>query len=898
MPAPRRTTATDVSKVVHEICWAKTLPDGRRPGIIVRDHCLNVGCVAEALLALLPPQLRALLPPDNATATLAALHDVGKVSPGFQQKCDAWLAELGLTATAKKENWAILETHHGKVTALALREHFRAKWGDDRWERVAHCIGAHHGSLFGKLFAKPPKKDPTVWAATARHELIAELQRLLGDLPTKPAKLPESALWCLAGLVTVADWIGSDERFFSPCASAQPRALEAARADAQRAVASIGWGASRVRPNLRFTDLFGEDPFDLQVRAERLTDVPAVVLIEASMGAGKTEAALALAYRLILSGLASGLYFALPTQVTSNRIHLRVRKFLRCATSEPALLRLAHANSWLRDKACAVISAAGRNDTTPAIARQWFASAKRALLAQYGVGTIDQALLGVVAAKHFFVRRFALAGKVVVLDEVHSYDLYTGTLVDHLVRRLRELGATVVVLSATLTAQRKRELLGLPEGTPLSDHYPLLSVLPKAGGVLAQLEIEPERSREVAVRCVKFEEGEAAAECLRRAERGECVLWIRNTVAEAQAAFRRLRSDRCGEETVIALLHSRFPLFRREKLERLWLNRLGKNPRRRPRGCVLVATQVVEQSVDIDGDFLLTDLAPTDMLLQRIGRLWRHQERPQMAARRPATARCEVWVNCPPLQKDADARALKRALGKSARVYAPYVLLRSLAEWRKAAERSVLVLPKDIRPLLEATYDKPASDEPSSWAGLRQELKEERERLQERANAVTRVWSMEELDDEEGVQTRWSKLETGWLLLVRRAAKRGDDLELEPLHGQPFTVRRRRRNRQAVRRRDWNIDAAKKIHHNLARMDAWLIREGRECVPEALEGYVRGPFALGIVKGGHNGPIHWPGQNQPSRLFYDEDLGIEIQPSRRRAPISETAYADDDESFD
>jgi len=880
----------------YEECWAKTTADDQ-PGISVRDHCLNVGCVAERLLALLPPQLHKLIPP--GAATLAALHDIGKVSPGFQQKCMAWLVDHNLAESAKKQNWSLCETHHGKVTAFALWQHFRAKWGGDQWERVAHCVGAHHGTLFGKIFAKPPKNDPTDWASQARRKLLMELEQLLGKLPKESSELAESALWHLAGLISVADWIGSDERFFSPAACDQQRSLRAARADARRAVAALGWGVYRVQPWLTFTNLFGfEKPSDIQSRAAALAEPPAVALIEASMGTGKTEAALALAYRVIESGAAKGLYFALPTQVTSNRIHLRVREFLKRATAERAFLRLAHANSWLRDDSCAVISPAGHEDKTPAVARDWFASAKRALLAPYGVGTIDQALFGVVAAKHFFVRRFALAGKVVVLDEVHSYDLYTGTLVDHLVRRLRELGATVVVLSATLTAQRKRELLGLPEGTPLNDHYPLLSVLPKAGGVLAQLEIKPERSREVAVRCVKFEEGEAAAECLRRAERGECVLWIRNTVAEAQAAFRRLRSDRCGEETVIALLHSRFPLFRREKLERLWLNRLGKNPRRRPRGCVLVATQVVEQSVDIDGDFLLTDLAPTDMLLQRIGRLWRHQERPQMAARRPATARREVWVNCPPLQKDADARALKRALGKSARVYAPYVLLRSLAEWRKVAERSVLVLPKDIRPLLEATYDKPASDEPSSWAGLRQELKEERERLQERANAVTRVWSMEELDDEEGVQTRWSKLETGWLLLVRRAAKRGDDLELEPLHGQPFTVRRRRRNRQAVRRRDRNIDAAKRIHHNLARMDAWLIREGRECVPEALEGYVRGPFALGIVKGGHNGPIHWPGQNQPSRLFYDEDLGIEIQPSRRRAPISETAYADDDESFD
>ena len=653
---------------------------------------LNVGCVAEALLALLPPQLRSLIPP--GAATLAALHDIGKVSPGFQRKCPKWLDKYQLAAIDRSQNWALCETHHGKVTAYALWEHFRAKWGDDRWERVAHCVGAHHGSLFGKLFAKPPKNDPADWASRARRQLFTELERLLGELPKIPSEPPEPAVWCLAGLISVADWIGSDERFFSPTASDQQRGHQEAKGDARRALADIGWGAYLVRPALTFANLFGfEKPSGIQSCAGGLAEPPAFALIEASMGTGKTEAALALAYHVIESGAANGLYFALPTQITSNRIHLRVREFLERAAAEPATLRLAHANSWLLDQSCAVVSPAGHDDQTPAVAREWFASAKRALLAPYGVGTIDQALLGVVAAKHFFVRQFALAGKVVILDEIHSYDLYTGTLVDHLIRRLRELGATIVILSATLTAQRKRELLCLPQNTRLRDHYPLLSILPKDGGKLRQLEGESEQAKEVTVRCVELAEEDAVAECLSRAGRGQCVLWIRNTVGEAQMAHRALRSANCEGGPSLALLHSRFPFFRREELENDWMTRLGKDPASRPNGCVLIATQVVEQSVDIDADFLLTDLAPTDMLLQRIGRLWRHQELPQMAARRPGTARREVWLVCPTIPNRGDARALKEALGKSAYVYAPYVLLRSLVEWRKVARRGTLRCP-------------------------------------------------------------------------------------------------------------------------------------------------------------------------------------------------------------
>lgn len=884
-PQRGRKSSTTNGVLPYEQCWAKTTENGN-PGVSVLDHCLNVGCVAEALLALLPSQLHELIPP--GAATLAALHDIGKVSPGFQQKWPEWLDKHQLAAIAKAQNWALCETHHGKVTAFALWEHFRAKWGDDRWDRVAHCVGAHHGSLFGKLFAKPPKKDPTDWASPARRQLFTELERLLGELPGPPSELPEPALWCLAGLISVADWIGSNERFFGPPANDQQRGHKEAQGDAKRAVADIGWGANRVRPGLTFADLFGfERPSDIQSRAGGLAEPPAVALIEASMGTGKTEAALALAYHVIESGAANGLYFALPTQITSNRIHVRVREFLEHAAAEPATLRLAHANSWLLDDSCAVISPAGDEDATPAVARDWFASAKRALLAPYGVGTIDQALLGVVAAKHFFVRQFALAGKVAILDEIHSYDLYTSTLVDHLTRRLRELGATIVILSATLTAQRKRELLGLPQNTRLRDHYPLLSILPKDGGKLRQLEGGLEQTREVTVRCVELAQEDAVAECLRRAVRGECVLWIRNTVGEAQTTYRALRSANYEGGPSVALLHSRFPFFRREELENEWMVRLGKDPASRPQSCVLIATQVVEQSVDIDADFLLTDLAPTDMLLQRIGRLWRHQELPQMAARRPDTARREAWVTCPAIPNRGDARVLKKALGKSAYVYAPYVLLRSLVEWRKLAERGKLVLPVDIRRLLEATY-KPASAERKSWTELRLELAEERKSLQDRAEAVTRVWNMEELDDEEGVQTRWSKLKTGWLLLVRHAAQRGDDLELAPLHGLSFVVRSR----------EWNFPARKTIYHNLARVDARMIREGLECLPKPLAGYARPPFALGIVKSERNGSIYWPGQNEPSRLFYDEDAGIEVRRSIGRGRIPPTQYEDDDESCD
>ena len=391
------------------------------------------------------------------------------------------------------------------------------------------------------------------------------------------------------------------------------------------------------------------------------------------MGFGKTEAALAAAYRAHGDGTSQRSLLRIADADHEYRIHERVQPFVNRICNDVEPVRLAHSASWLLDTVQMVWLHAASPDAEGTdhvrVGRSWFASPKRALLAPFGVGTIDQSLLGIVAAKHFFVRQFGLAGKVVILDEVHTYDLYTSTLIDALVKRLRELECTVIILSATLTEKRRRELLGLSEDKPLSAAYPLVSGV---AGSLIEQPCTPPPPRSIVVRPVM---GAVLVEdVIAQAERGACVLWIRNTVDEAQETYRALQSANFQGGPPVALLHSRFPFFRREELEADWMNRLGKNSANRPAGCVLVSTQVAEQSVDIDADLLITDLAPTDMLLQRIGRLWRHERQS-----RPCL-RAEVWIQTPDLKDEqlsaATEKDLRQALGKSARVYAPYVLLR------------------------------------------------------------------------------------------------------------------------------------------------------------------------------------------------------------------------------
>ncbi len=604
------------------------------------------------------------------------------------------------------------------------------------------------------------------------------------------------------------------------------------------------------------------------------------------MGCGKTEAALMAAYRLISTGQSTGLYFALPTQTTSNRIHRRVTDWLERLVPG-ARTRLIHGNSWLLQDGATVTGATagdirsreGRHD-----GRDWFASPRRTVLAPFGVGTVDQALLGVVAAKHFFVRQYALAGKVVVLDEVHSYDLYTGTLVDVLARRLRDLGATVIVLSATLTADRRRDLLSLTPGEPVSDAYPLLSFTQQGVDGVAEHAVTTGLPKDVRVR---FRPPESLAEeCLAHARRGECVLWIRNTVDDAQETYRLLKTCGCAGGPEIALLHARFPQFRREQLEEEWMGRLGRDGSRRPAdGCVLVSTQVAEQSVDIDADLLVTALAPTDMLLQRIGRLWRH-DRP-----RPAGAQRQVWIAAPPLDasasRTASATELKAAFGRSGRVYAPYVLLRSLDQWLPL---TTLELPTDIRPLLEATYAS-LPDEPEAWRQLRDHLETRRTVLRQAALANSNPWQVQ-LDDEEGVQTRWNSQPTAMLLPVVRAweltgENSRDALGLELLDG----------TRCEVRTHGWNLATARAIYQNLVRVPTWCVRPGVRHEMSWLREYVRGDVAVGRLA--PDGKLTFLPGGAESCLTYRQEQGVRIH---RDAPAAEGARAaggtDDDESDD
>jgi len=654
-------------------CLAKTYmtTDGEKlAGRSVFNHCQIVGFVARELLNRMPNDLRSKLFPAGSEL-VAAAHDIGKVSPTFQEKIlrgtNGYVKnsrhELSLIDNPRGESaWG---GHAGVSQATAI--------ASDAGRYIPQILGQHHGyspELQGKL-AYAEQFGGQAWQAQ-RIALVAELKETLEcDWPLVINKEQARAI---AGLTSVADWIGSGPFFENPDEDWRPNILAA--------IDNAGFIAPFLRANLTFEDIFSFQAKDAQTQLTAVANQPGVYILEAPMALGKTEAALYAAYQTMAAGHATGIYFALPTQLTSDKIHQRVNQFLEkiLAADHPnQKALLLHGNAWLKEMG---------EEGQPG--GSWFNQGKRGILAPFAVGTIDQALMAVMNVKHGFVRAFGLAGKVVILDEVHSYDSYTGTILDELVKTLRALHCTVIILSATLTQERRFALLGQ---TPTQAAYPLISAMVDTS--LTEIAVEPLPDTRVSLHMLS-DHTLAIEEVLLRAEQGQQVLWIENTVAEAQEVYRAIGARASDLEIACGLLHSRFLKIDRERNEQKWVTLFGKEGavERSKQGRILVGTQVLEQSLDIDADFLVSRFCPTDMLLQRMGRLWRH-----MNTVRPETARCEAWLLAPELEQAISQP--EHAFGNTAYVYNPYVLCRSLEVWLKYTEIS---LPSMIRPLIEATY--------------------------------------------------------------------------------------------------------------------------------------------------------------------------------------------------
>ncbi|MGW5609440.1 CRISPR-associated helicase Cas3' [Streptomyces sp. NPDC003753] len=704
---------------------------------------------------------------------LAGVHDIGKATPAFACQVDALADRMrtaGLEMPYRREMGPDRRmAPHGLAGQLLLQEWLeeRCGWPGRATAQFAVVVGGHHGvppdhAQVGDLDAHPallrtPGPSRQVWREVQEELLDAcadefGVRERLGEW--QRVKLPQTVQVLLSALVIVADWIASSADLFPYAGSGQ------APSDADRVAAAwAGLGLPEPwrpqPPEGSVAELFatrfslpagaGLRPVqEAAVRMAREMPEPGMLIVEAPMGEGKTEAALAATEVLAARSGAGGVFFALPTMATSNAMFPRLLAWLdRLPAQDGQRLSvlLAHSKAAL-NKNFAQLKAAswqriaavdldgieelprpgGEERAAPAelVAHQWLGGRKKGMLSSFVAGTVDQMLFAGLKSRHLALRHLSLAGKVVVIDEAHAYDTYMNSYLDRVLAWLGAYRVPVVVLSATLPAARRRELAqayagadGPDEGftaVGAADGYPLLTAVARGHAPRLEQPAASGRSSRVRVGALADDLVVLGDRLERELAGGGCALVVRNTVDRVLETAKALRQRFGAGEVTVA--HARFIDVDRAAKDKSLLDRFGPPERSgecRPRRHIVVASQVAEQSLDVDFDLLVADLAPVDLLLQRMGRLHRHARdgRPERL-REPLCLITGVtdWEGTPP-----------EAVPGSQAVYGRYALLRSLAvlDLPPGGMHRMVELPEDISPLVQHAYgDGPVG--PAGWA--------------------------------------------------------------------------------------------------------------------------------------------------------------------------------------
>lgn len=713
----QRSNAAPYSRAMYALV-AKTAPGDESLWLPLTYHLLDTAAVMDYLLENWLPEHSCesleLEQEDFRRLAFAAalLHDTGKATKLFQCNITAQRPEL-------RERLRDFGLEDGNFLTLTNLPHAAAGAELLRLEgfneSLAAVVGAHHGkpeTWYGEEYYFSESYPlsfgwlsgggrATGWGAV-QNEIIR--WALSQDGMEIPENLPEcsmAAQMLLTALVIMADWIASNTAYFPLISTEElPQRYNTRRAEIalEKLRLPEPWRISEDwQSSDYFERRFGFSANRVQESVEQIAanmETPGMLILEAPMGRGKTEAALAAAEILMNRFQLGGAAFFLPSQATSNAMFSRMTLWAR---RQPDAVRvaveLAHGQSELNGEFLsleegAVELAQEEAESDTLTVHSFFRGRKTRLLANLVVGTVDQLLMAALKRKHVMLRHLGLTGKVVIIDECHAYDAYMNTYLDCVLDWLGAYKIPVILLSATLPGKRRAELLrsylgsNKAVGAELehSQAYPLLCWT--EGKRAHMREIPPEGARRK-VKICRIEDDELVDELGAALEQG-CVGIIVNTVKRAQTLCTLLQER--YPEAEILLDHSRFLAPDRLEREEKIMQRVGKASALEERKRVLViGTQVLEQSLDLDFDLLVTELCPMDLLLQRIGRLHRHNRPRPQGLTEP---RCLVLG----AQGEPDAGSVA--------VYKKYLLLRT----RGLLPESIS-LPEDISPLVQKTYD-------------------------------------------------------------------------------------------------------------------------------------------------------------------------------------------------
>lgn len=621
------------------------------------------------------------LNPDQFLTTakfLGAIHDIGKATSYFQsiitQACPQKYEEItGSGFIVNKKYRSAGKTPHAHAGQWILQSstnEFQIH------ESLAMVIGAHHGKPISYDYimgepdlikaypvnfygAEEDRVGKALWEASW-HDVMSQALQLAGILSAEelPALTLEAQV-LLSGLLIVGDWIASNTDYFPllplndyGAGDSYPDRVEEGW---KRVSFPERWFSEvRAMDHEIFKERFGFLPNEVQVQmleAVNSSDVPGIFVLEAQMGIGKTEAALGAAEVLAARKQDGGIFFGLPTQATSNGLFQRLYEWGRRVSEETVnSIRLAHSSAEFHEEyhqltlqGMTHVDEDGEDQDRLGV-HPWFQGNKRALLADFVIGTVDQFLMASLKRKHFMLRHIGLAGKVVVIDECHAYDAYMNSYLERSLQWMAAYGVPVILLSATLPSERRKTLVECyvkayskyhigkrkPEITYLRPDwkenigYPLLTWTD--GETVKQADIRQNIPDKTVKLCYVNTISDMIHLLDERLQDGGCGCIIVNTVKAAQEIYTACKESM--KQVRLILYHAQFIVPDRYEKEKYLLDNMGKASGNADRNrLILIGTQVLEQSLDYDADIMVTQLCPIDLLFQRIGRLHRHDER-------------------------------------------------------------------------------------------------------------------------------------------------------------------------------------------------------------------------------------------------------------------------------
>ena len=726
-------------------------------------HCLDVAAVGYVLLTqkhAYTKTLTQLLGIDEKLLIqwftfLLALHDLGKFTESFQNLKPELLGKLQQRTSSMVYlerhdtlGWIVWEKH---VKHLLKQKSFitapnprmgPSELAIDVW--MAAMVG-HHG--------RPPKPN----LLHAHHYYLNESQDFAAISAFVEALMPlffpqptvfptlnknrlKQASWWLSGLAVLSDWLGSNTDYFPYQTQVVPldQYWQQALANAERAVnatelfnsyASSDLGLAKL---LQLPTQMAVDATPLQALAQQwsIEASPHLFILEDVTGAGKTEAAILLAHALMQAEQANSFYFALPTMATANSMYMRMKDVYRqlfSQDSNPSLVLAHGASDMVKDFRESVLPVPDSesnygDNTAPAGAHcnAWLAdNRKKALLADVGIGTIDQALLAILPSRHQSLRLLGLTNKVLIVDEIHAVDAYQQELLQTLLKAHASVGGSAILLSATLPQHQRQALVtAFAEGCGWIEptlekidlaSYPLLTALSQKG--LQELKVDTRDTVKREVETIFISEFSAVEQVLSRAvSQEQCVCWIRNTVKDAIEAFQQLQLQH--PEWQVDLFHARFALGDRLTTEKRVVERFDKNSAATQRkGQILICSPVLQESLDVDLDVMVSDLAPIDILIQRAGRLRRHQRDKQGNRISEADQRGQavLHIYSPNLTVSPTHQWYASFFPNAQKVYDHHGQLWLTAQL--LAKQGKFKMPEDARTLIEGVYGLEAQDQ-------------------------------------------------------------------------------------------------------------------------------------------------------------------------------------------